>query len=348
MFSNQENATKMFVILAKIDSYTFAKKRKNTMIIMKIKKPKLYFYFVSLLFSIGLHQKIHAQQEVIPLWTNTIPGEIKTPEYQEKAIYKDDILQSSSLVTTPTLSVYAPLKTLSNGTAVVIFPGGGYSHLSMNKEGKKVAEWLNSLGITAFVLKYRLPNDKIMTDKTVGPLQDAQEAIRVVRKNCKKWNIKETAIGLIGFSAGGHLAATLATHYDEKVYESNDTISARPDFALLIYPVISMNTEITHKGSRENLLGNNPTSNLIEKFSNELWVSSKTPPTFLVHASDDSSVSVENSINYYLALKKNGISTEMHVYEKGGHGFGLGVKDTSQFWTTDCQNWLKNHNYLTP
>lgn len=313
-----------------------------------MKNLKFYIYAFGTLLSLGIQQKIQAQDEVIPLWNQAIPNSINTSEYQEKDTYKEDVLQRSSMVSVPTLAVYPPKKGTSNGSAVLIFPGGGYLHLSMDKEGKKVAEWLNSMGITAFVLKYRLPSDKIMTDKTIGPLQDAQEAVRVLRRNCKKWNLKENAIGIIGFSAGGHLATTLATRYSEKVYQATDSVSARPDFTLLLYPVISMNNEITHKGSREKLIGSTPSLELVEKFSNELHVNSTTPPAFLVHASDDASVPVENSLNYYLALKKNAVSAEMHVYEKGGHGFGLGVKETSLYWTLDCQNWLKTHNYLTP
>ncbi len=313
-----------------------------------MKKLENHFFQILLFIIIGLSINTRAQNKVISLWKSPITGEIEAPNYQEQEIYKDNILQSTSNVKIPTLAVYIPNEIVENGTAVLVLPGGGYSHLSMNKEGKKIAEWLNSLGITAFVLKYRLPNEQIMKDKTIGPLQDAQEAIRVIRRNAKEWHIDPTKIGVIGFSAGGHLATTLASHYDENVYPTTDSISARPDFSLLIYPVISMNNEITHKGSRENLLGKNPSLNLIEKFSNELQVNSKTPPTFLVHATDDQSVPVENSINYYLALKRNNVSAELHVYEKGGHGFGLGLKDTSQFWTLDCIHWLKNHNYLAP
>jgi acetyl esterase/lipase len=294
-----------------------------------------------------MNLKIQSQDKIYPLWKDAIPGEIVAPNYEEKEVYKDNVLQSTSNVKIPTLAVYTPHEVAANGTAVIILPGGGYSHLSMNKEGKKIAEWLNSLGITAFVLKYRLPNDQIMKDKTIGPLQDAQEAIRVIRRNAIEWNVDPNKIGVIGFSAGGHLATTLSTHFDEKVYIPIDSLSARPNFSLLIYPVISMNKEITHKGSRENLLGNNPILLQIDKFSNELQVNEKTPPTFLVHATDDQSVPVENSINYYLALKRSKVSAELHIYEKGGHGFGLGVKDTSQFWTSDCIHWLKNHNYIT-
>lgn len=300
--------------------------------------------FLKLILFFGIMNQLQAQNQVIPLW-KTIPQEIKAPDYQEKENIKDGKVQSTSQVSNPTLSIFFSKEIKQNQTAVIILPGGGYSHLAIDKEGTKVAEWLNSLGITAFVLKYRLPSDLIMTNKTVGPLQDAQEAMRIVRLNAAKWNIDPNKIGIMGFSAGGHLAATLSTHYDERVYETSSKVSARPDFSLLIYPVVSMQNDITHKGSQTNLLGNTPTQDLIDFFSNEKKVTAQTPPAFIVHATDDTVVLPENSVNYYLALKKNGVTSELHLYEKGGHGFGLGVQDTSKFWTRDCQEWLKSHGY---
>jgi acetyl esterase/lipase len=309
---------------------------------MKINKIlKMSIYILPVFFSIGIILPIHAQDKIIPLWTDAIPGAIKAADYQEKEIYKEEKVQSISKVVTPTLSVFLAAEGNSNGSSVLILPGGGYSHLSIDKEGTKVAHWLNSLGITAIVLKYRLPSDQIMKDKTIGPLQDAQEAIRYIRRNAEKWKIKKDKIGVMGFSAGGHLAATLSTHYNDKVYQVSDSVSAKPDFSILIYPVISMNNEITHKGSQNNLLGISPSISLIDKFSNEQHVNSETPPAFIIHATDDLVVPAENSINYYLALKKNKIPAELHLYEKGGHGFGLGVKETSQYWTKDCENWLR-------
>lgn len=285
-----------------------------------------------------------AQNQVIPLW-KVIPQEIKAPDYKEKEDIKDGKVQSTSQVSIPTLSVFLPKGIKQNQTAVVIFPGGGYTHLAIDKEGTKVAEWFNSQGIVAFVLKYRLPNNLIMTNKTVGPLQDAQEAIRVIRLNAAVWNIDPNKIGVMGFSAGGHLASTLSTHYDDRVYETSSKISARPDFSLLIYPVISMENDITHKGSQISLLGENASQQDIDSFSNEKKVTAQTPPAFLIHATDDGAVLPENSINYYLALKKNGVTAELHLYEKGGHGFGLGVNDTSKFWTKACEEWLKSNGY---
>ncbi|MDW8852087.1 alpha/beta hydrolase [Flavobacterium sp. MMLR14_040] len=300
--------------------------------------------FLSLIFILGITNLSQAQNQIIPLW-KVIPQEIKAPDYKEKEDIKDGKVQSTSQVSIPTLSVFLPKGIKQNQTAVVIFPGGGYTHLAIDKEGTKVAEWFNSQGIVAFVLKYRLPNNLIMTNKTVGPLQDAQEAIRIVRLNAAVWNIDPNKIGVMGFSAGGHLASTLSTHYDDRVYETSSKISARPDFSLLIYPVISMENDITHKGSQISLLGENASQQDIDSFSNEKKVTAQTPPAFLIHATDDGAVLPENSINYYLALKKNGVTAELHLYEKGGHGFGLGVNDTSKFWTKACEEWLKSNGY---
>ena len=300
--------------------------------------------FLSLIFILGITNLSQAQNQVIPLW-KVIPQEIKAPDYTEKEDIKDGKVQSTSQVSIPTLSVFLPKGIKQNQTAVVIFPGGGYTHLAIDKEGTKVAEWFNAQGIVAFVLKYRLPNNLIMTNKTVGPLQDAQEAIRVIRLNAAVWNIDPNKIGVMGFSAGGHLASTLSTHYDDRVYETSSKISARPDFSLLIYPVISMENDITHKGSQISLLGENASQQDIDLFSNEKKVTAQTPPAFLIHATDDNVVLPENSINYYLALKKNGVTAELHLYEKGGHGFGLGVNDTSKFWTKACEEWLKSNGY---
>lgn len=301
--------------------------------------------FLIFSFFLGMTGFLQAQNETIPLWSNEIPGAIISENYKEVAVLENGITDKVSKVTTPTLTVFVPEK--PNGSAMVICPGGGYAYLSINKEGYKVAKWLNTLGITAFVLKNRLPSDEIMKDKTIGPLQDAQEAIRYVRRNAGKWAINTEKVGVIGFSAGGHLASTLSTHYKDEVYKATDSISARPDFSLLIYPVISMEEKITHKGSRNNLLGTAPSTALIEKYSNEKQIDSLTPPTYIVHAVDDKSVPVENSIQYFLALKNNKVPCEIHFYEKGSHGFGLGNNGTSKNWTKECEEWLRFKNYAT-
>lgn len=288
----------------------------------------------------------YSQNKEIPVWKN-IPGAIVSKDYKEELRRDTDgEVTGVSKVSEPTLAIFLADKEISNGTAVVICPGGGYSHLAMNKEGYKIAKWFNSIGISAFVLKYRLPSDLIMKDKSIGPLQDAQESIRILRRNAVKWQINPNKIGVIGFSAGGHLASTLSTHYAEKVYEVVDTISARPDFSILMYPVISMQSEITHKGSKKSLLGDNPSVEMVGLYSNEKQVNSQTPKTFLVHATDDKTVAVENSINYYLALKQNKVAVEMHIYENGGHGFGLGVEGTNANWPKACENWLIANNLI--
>lgn len=302
--------------------------------------------FGSILF-LGLSINGFSQESAaFPLW-NQIPGAIKNDIYKEEPrLDAQGIRTGIRKVTEPTLMPFLVENNLGKNAAVIICPGGGYSVLSIDKEGINVAKWFNSIGISAFVLKYRLPSDDIMTDKTVGPLQDAQEAIRTLRRNAVKWNLDTAKIGIIGFSAGGHLASTVSTHYLDKIYDSKDDISARPDFSMLIYPVISMENGITHNGSKESLLGKTASAELIAKYSNEKEVNENTPPTFLVHATDDHAVPVENSINYYLALKKNKVAAEMHLYQNGGHGFGLGTKGTHTDWPTACKKWLIANKFL--
>jgi acetyl esterase/lipase len=310
----------------------------NQMKYIQIKK--LIILNLFLVFS-GFFQ---AQNEVIPLWNNEIPGAIFSKDYKEVEVFKNGAIDFVSKVTIPTLSVFLPGK--SNEMAVVICPGGGYSNLYINGEGYKVAQWLNPLDITAFVLKSRLASDEIMEDKTIGSLQDAQEAMRFVRRNAEKWDINTEKVGVIGFSAGGHLASTVSTHYNDVVYKTMDTISAKPDFSILIYPVISMEEKITHQGSKNKLLGLSPSVVTIEKYSNEKQIDSLTPPTFIVHATDNKSVPVENSIQYFLALKQNNVPCEIHLYQNGRHGFGLGREGTTgQYWTKQCEEWLRFNKY---
>ena len=282
-----------------------------------------------------------AQQREIKIWEENVPNSIHTADYQEDYNEKEDRL---SKVTNPTLTVFEPEH--PNGTSVIICPGGGYQFLAINKEGYKTAEWFNTLGITAFVLKYRLPSDEIMKNKSVGPLQDAQEAVRYIRHHAEKWNLNPNKIGVLGYSAGGHLAASLSTKYDEVVYENVDDTSAKPNFSILVYPVISMKNEITHKGSRNKLLGESASKELIEQFSTENLINAKTPPTFLVHALDDKGVVAENSIDYFLKLRQHQVISEIHLYQNGGHGFGLGNKGSSQFWTKQAQNWLEQNEFI--
>ncbi|PKQ46640.1 alpha/beta hydrolase [Confluentibacter flavum] len=286
------------------------------------------------------------QSQVIDLWNGKVPGAITNTDYQQ-IVDSADNWTKMRFVTNPTLDMYPAPKEMATGTAVIICPGGGYWGLAIDHEGAQVAKWLNSLGITAFVLKYRLPNDALMVDKSVGPIQDGQEAIRIVRRNAKEWGIDSTKVGIMGFSAGGHLASTLSTHFNEKVYEVAGSISARPDFSLLIYPVISMEESITHKGSQVNLLGDNPSLERKKHFSNELQVNEETPPAFLVHSIDDGAVPVQNSIGYALALEKYKVPCELHIYQSGGHGYGLGrTENTESSWPDACKKWLKARGFL--
>ena len=302
----------------------------------------IYRFVLVLLIIICSSTSVHAQNNEINLWNSEIPGAIEAKDYEE--VYNIN-LDRLSKVKTPSLTAFIPEN--PNGTAMIICPGGGYALLAIKRSGYDVASWLNKLGITAFVLKYRLPSDEIMEDKSIGPLQDAQESIRYVRRNAKKWQLHPNKIGVIGFSAGGHLASTLATHYKDATYKTKDTTSAKPNFTVLVYPVISMQDDITHVGSRNRLLGHKPSKEMIEKFSNQLHVNAYTSPTFIAHASDDKAVSVKNSIAYYLALQENNVPAELHAYQQGKHAFFLGrEKTTSQYWRNQCKNWLFLNNYL--
>jgi acetyl esterase/lipase len=307
-----------------------------------MKKISILFLIATMMF----FNKTNAQDKTVNVWKGEIPGSIKCATYKEKLDTTGNWSRLSN-VSNPRMDVYLAPADKSTGTAVIICPGGAYGRLATGHEGIQVAKWFNSLGISAFVLKYRLPSDSIMKDKTIGPLQDAQEAMRLVRRNAKDWKINPNKIGIMGFSAGGHLASTLSTHYNDKVYAPSDTTSARPDFSILIYPVISMDKAITHQGSKDNLLGLNPSADLVAKYSNELQVNGQTPPAFLVHAFDDGAVPVENSINYTLAMKKFKVPCELHLYESGGHGFGLGrTKNTESSWPDACIKWLKQRGLL--
>ena len=273
----------------------------------------------------------------IPLYKNGVPNSKSSPD-KENSVFKDNVTRIAK-VSNPTLTIFRAAK--PNGKAVVICPGGGYSILAFDKEGTRVAEEMNRWGITAFVLKYRLPDDSTNIDKSLAPLQDAQQAIRLVRTNAKEWGINKNQIGIMGFSAGGHVASTAATHFNFKADADNaDTVSVRPDFAILIYPVISFDSTITHKGSRNNLIGAKASAEKTNFFSNELQVSKNTPPSFLVQAADDGAVPVENSLRYYEACVKNKVPAEMHLYPKGGHGFGLNNKTTDDNWMERLKNWL--------
>lgn len=299
---------------------------------------KIFFALLTLLSS----HMLLAQNHIIPLWEGTPPLQ-KKMELEEKTV-QEGIVRISN-VQTPTLEVYLPTKSIQNGQAVLIFPGGGYKILAYDWEGTDFAKWLNSEGIVGIVVKYRLPDSPSLTDPKEVPLLDAQRAMRMVRQYAEEWGINPEKVGVMGFSAGGHLASTLSTQYDHQLDLPKDTIdelSARPDFSVLVYPVISFRDKSVHSGSSKALIGENPSQELLDRFSGELNVTSETPPTFLVHAQDDKGVPVRNSLLYYEALTNAGVPASMHLYPTGGHGFAFGLgKGTVENWRNELLTWLK-------
>lgn len=283
------------------------------------------------------------QDTIVPLWPkDKIPNRIAS---DEKEVHERNGILRISKVQEPTVEVYLPAASNATGEAVLIFPGGGYGILAYDWEGTDIAKFLNGKGIAGIVVKYRLPSSTSQTDRHNVPLIDAQRALRMVRSRAEEWHIKPNKIGIIGFSAGGHLASTLGTHFEEEVYTPIDDVdkqSARPDFMALGYPVISFGA-MTHGGSKTNLLGENPDEELVTHFSNEKQVAKNTPPAFLFHATDDAAVPVENSLLFYRALKENGVSATMHIYPKGGHGFSLALQDSHlRGWTERMYEWIKS------
>ncbi|MEQ8474040.1 MAG: alpha/beta hydrolase [Marinoscillum sp.] len=236
-------------------------------------------------------------------------------------------------VQNPTIEVYLPSKSHATKQAVLICPGGGYSILAYDKEGTDIAKMLNGKGIAGIVLKYRLPKSKSNIEPHKSALMDAQQGMKLVRANAEKWNIDPANVGVMGFSAGGHLASTLGTHFDEE---------SRPNFMVLVYPVVSMDKGITHMGSRTNLIGKDPTEEMITLYSNELQVKPNTPPTFIVHSSDDGAVPVENSLRLFKNIKDQEIPIEMHIYSYGGHGYGLAIGNGRlATWPDRLIDWLR-------
>lgn len=277
-----------------------------------------------------------------PLYSDGIPNSKSTSEKETVEVRNGITLIGK--ISTPTLTLYRPAK--PNGTVVIICPGGGYWINASVHEGSDVAKKLNEWGITAFVLKYRIPNDATMENKEIGPLQDAQQAIKVVRERSKELGIDPTRVGMMGFSAGGHLASTAGTHFSNAVIDNQEKTNVRPDFLILIYPVISFQDSVGHIGSRDQLIGKNPSQQKINEYTNELHISAQTPPSFLVHASDDDGVSPENSILFYQQLTKNKVPAELHLYQTGGHGFGMNNPTTRDEWIERLRNWMITKNWV--
>ncbi len=270
------------------------------------------------------------EPETIVLWPAGAPGAVGEGEADR-----------------PTLTAYLPPPEKAVSTAVVVCPGGGYARLAMDHEGRQVAEWLKALGVAAFVLKYRHGPRY----RHPAPLQDAQRALRLVRSRASTFGVTPDRIGIWGFSAGGHLASTATTHFDEGdpgAADPVERVSSRPDFLILAYPVISLTTEYVHQGSRRNLLGEAPDPALLESLSNEKQVTARTPPTFLFHTTEDKGVPPENSVLFYLALRKAGVPAEMHIYERGRHGVGLAPGDPVLCsWPGRLADWLRSRGLLT-
>ncbi len=318
-----------------MDEFYLAKINKNKQM-KKIFLIYCYSFFCIPIFS----------QKVFPLYKDSIPNSKPSPNEETFTYEGENKILIIHNVSQPTLSVFLPPKEKANGTAIIICPGGGYSIVAAGHEGYDVAKKLTALGITAFVLKYRIPNDKTMSNKEIGPLQDVQRAIQLVRENASQWNIKLNQVGIMGFSAGGHLAATAATHFNKAVIDNKKNTSLRPDFAILIYPVISFADSVGHIGSRENLIGKDPLPEKIKEYSNEWQVTANTPPAFLVHAGNDDVVKIQNSIYFYEALQKNNVVAELHIYSKGGHGFGMNNTTTKDQWMERLKNWLDTNGWL--
>ncbi|HEY0740209.1 MAG TPA: alpha/beta hydrolase [Chryseosolibacter sp.] len=275
-------------------------------------------------------------QQTFPLYDGEIPGGKKTADEEE--------VNSSGHVgkiSRPSITVFKSSTAKPNGAAVIIFPGGGYWINAIQHEGFDIAKRFNEAGITAFVVKYRIPNDKTMSNRETGPLQDAQQAIHIVRSRAREWGINPNQIGIMGFSAGGHLASTAGTHFIKAINPSLKNANLRPDFMILVYPVISFIDNVGHMGSREQLIGKSPSAEKIREYSNELQVTQDTPPTFLVHASDDDVVLSQNSILFYQSLTEHKVPAELHIYQKGGHGFGMNNPTTSDQWMERCLNWMQ-------
>ena len=289
---------------------------------------------------------VHAQQE-LPLY-GSLPIPNSRPGADRKTVDSSGqpVRYSFSKVSHPTLTVYLPSAGKGNGVAVIVCPGGGYTHLAMTHEGTDVAKWLNGLGITAFLLQYRLPSDETMIDKTIGPLQDAQRAIQLVRQRAGEWGVDVGKVGILGFSAGGHLASTVGTHFLQTTIDNSGQVSLRPDFLVLLYPVISFSDSIGHRGSRDALIGTHPDPALVLRYSNERQVTPQTPPSFIIHCEDDKTVPVLNSLYFYEALVKNGVPAEIHVYPRGGHGFGLWNPLSVDQWPDRLQHWMEMNGWI--
>ena len=291
---------------------------------------------ILIVISLVLMSATSQAQIILPLYEGEIPGAKPGPDLEKTDTWADGIVIVSK-ISRPTIAVYLPDPKIATKIAVIIFPGGAYGINAIKHEGWDVAEYLVKKGIAAFVVKYRLPDTATMLRPSAAPLMDAQQAIMHVRNNAERYNIDPSKICVMGFSAGGHLAANAST-----LYRYHATPSAvRPDFSILVYPVISISDSLGHIGSRNNLLGKDPDPATIRFYSNELQVDAKTPPAFLVHAKDDP-INYKNSVLYEEALKKYNVPVKLLLFEKGGHGYGMYNKASDIFWPDEAIRNMMN------
>jgi acetyl esterase/lipase len=297
------------------------------------------FVFLLCLPLFATSQERNVRGETFPLYADSIPN---STGYFPRELIDGDTLNPVTYqkVSRPTMTAYFPDKAKQNGTAVIVFPGGAYTFLAYQEEGTKIAQNLVKEGICAFVVKYRLPDELTMEERSIGPLQDAQQAILTVRKNAREWGIDTAKVGVMGFSAGGHLASTVGTHFNRSYIANPTGINLRPDFMILVYPVISMADSLTHAGSRTKLFGVYPTPEQLKLFSNELQVSDQTPPCYITQTEDDRIVSVMNSIVFYQALLHHHVPAEMHLFPKGDHGFVLRLPAAQ--WMAPLYSWMRS------
>jgi acetyl esterase/lipase len=305
-------------------------------------------------FALALLASLSTTGEASPDTTNFPPQMQSAPLYGNAAIPNSKSAPDEETstdgswikkVSRPVIQVYLPAGAKANGASVVIFPGGSYAGLSFDFEGTQQARFFVDHGIAAFVVKYRIPDDRTMVDKSMGPLQDAQQAMRFARQHAADWNLDPARMGAIGYSAGGHVASTLATHFDKSYVDNPDQVELRPSFLVLVYPVISMDAKITHMDSRKALLGAEPSEAQLRFFSNELHVTRDTPPTLILHAADDRLVDVDNSIAFFEALRHAGVPVETRFFQKGQHGFFLMPRDR---WQGAIMDWLTTSGWLSP
>src|SRR5690554_34918 len=294
------------------------------------------FKIKTLLLIMALPLSLSAQVQTMPLYD-------EVPPFSRMLLEKDEIGEGGRVtkVAVPELTIYSPQEADANQMAILVCPGGGYGLLAIQHEGHDIGRWYSERGYLVAVLKYRLPQEDLVDQSWEVPLNDARQGIRKLRENAEKWNIDPEKVGVLGFSAGGHLASSVAVHGEEA---RGGKLSSRPDFSILVYPVISMDTAITHQGSRKNLLGEKLGTEWEKYFSNETQVNPSTLPAFLVHSWDDKAVPAENFIRYAKALNQFNTKVELHLFEKGGHGYGMGNKEShgnAASWIEMSDEWIR-------